>query len=66
MQCSKKKSVHLEEDKVDDGVSLGEEVSQDSGGVSTPDLDSRQPEVNTPEKIPHLHRQVRGEFPKQK
>ena len=56
--------LHLKEDEVDDGVSLGEEVSEDAGGVATLDLHGRETEVDAAEEVPHLHRPVVSELPK--
>jgi hypothetical protein len=42
----------LEQKKVEVVVSLGKEIAQNSGGVSTPDLIGRQAEVDALDKVP--------------
>lgn len=56
----------LEKEQVEVVVILGEEVSQDTSRVSTADLEGRQAEVNTLDKVPELSDKVLIEHPKQR
>lgn len=47
-------------------VVLGEEVSQDPSRVSTADLERRQAEVDTLDKVPELSYKVLIEHPEQR
>lgn len=53
----------LKQEEVDIIVALGEEVSQDAGGVTTADLIGRQPKVDALDKIPHLSHYILIETP---
>lgn len=56
-------AVPLEEKQVDVVVLLGEEVAEDTGGVSTADLIGWQAEVNALDKVPQLSHKVLIEHP---
>lgn len=56
----------LEEKQVEVVVVLGEEVSQDPSRVSTADLERRQAEVDTLDKVPELSYKVLIEHPEQR
>lgn len=58
--------IPLEEKQVEVVVFLGEEVAEDTSGISTADLIGRQAEVNTLDKVPELGHKVLIELPKQK
>lgn len=58
--------IPLEEEQVEVVVFLGEEVAEDTSGISTTDLIGRQAEVNTLDKVPELGHKVLIELPKQK
>lgn len=53
----------MKQEEVDIIVALGEEVSQNAGGVTTADLIGRQPKVDALDKIPHLSDRVLAETP---
>lgn len=53
----------LEQEEVDIIVALGEEVPQNTGGITTADLIGRQSEVDALHKIPHLSHSVLDETP---
>lgn len=53
----------LKQEEVDIIVALGEEVSQNAGGITTADLIGWQPEVDALDKIPHLSNHVLAETP---
>ena len=48
----------LEQKKVEVVVSLGKEIAQNSGGVSTADLIGRQAEVDTLDEVPELGHKI--------
>lgn len=56
----------MEKKQVEVVVFLGEEVSEDTSRVSTADLEGRQAEVNTLDKVPELSYKVLTEHPKQR
>lgn len=58
--------VPLEQKQVEVVVFLGEEVAEDTSGISTADLIGRQAEVNALDKVPELGHEVLIELPKQK
>lgn len=53
----------LKQEEVDIIVALGEEVSQNAGGISAADLIGRQAKVDALDKIPHLSHYVLAETP---
>lgn len=53
----------LKQEEVDIIVALGEEVSQNAGGISAADLIGWQPKVDALDKIPHLSHYVLAETP---
>lgn len=53
----------LKQEEVDIIVALGEEVSQNAGGITTADLIGWQSEVDALDKIPHLSDYVLAETP---
>ena len=53
----------LKQEEVEIIVALGEEVSQNAGGITTADLIGRQAEVDALDKIPHLSNHVLIETP---
>lgn len=53
----------LKQEEVDIIVALGEEVSQNTSGITTADLIGRQPEVDALDKVPHLSDCVLAETP---
>lgn len=59
-------AIPLEEKQVEVVVFLGEEVAEDTSGVSTADLIGWEAEVNTLDKVPELGHKVLIEHPKQR
>lgn len=53
----------LEQEEVDIIVALGEEVSQDTSGITTADLIGWQREVDALDEVPHLSDHVLAETP---
>lgn len=53
----------LEQEEVDVIVTLGEEVSQHPGRITTADLIGRQSKVDALDKVPHLSHDVLAEAP---
>ena len=53
----------MKQEEVEVVVALGQEISQDTGGVATADLIGRQAEVDTLDEVPQLSHGVLAETP---